>query len=34
MSMGNPKECVLITMKWGITPSIAPNPKQGMGVLR
>ncbi len=34
MPMGNPKERVSITMKWGITPKIAPNPNLGMGVLR
>jgi hypothetical protein len=34
MPMGNPKEHVSITMKWGITPKIAPNPNRGMGVLR
>ncbi len=26
MLMGSPKECVSITMKWGTTPNIAPNP--------
>jgi hypothetical protein len=26
MPMGSPKGRVLITMKWGITPKIAPNP--------
>jgi hypothetical protein len=32
--MGSPKEHVLTAMKWGNTPKIAPNPNQGMGVLR
>jgi hypothetical protein len=30
----NLKEHVSTTMKWGITPKIAPSPKPGMGVLR
>jgi len=34
MLVGNPKECVSIAMKWGIIPNIAPNPNQGMGILR
>jgi hypothetical protein len=34
MLVGNPKERVSIAMKWGITPRIAPNPNQGMGLLR
>jgi len=34
MLVGNPKECVSIVMKWGITPRIAPNPNQGVGLLR
>ncbi len=34
MLVGSPKERVSTTMKWGITPKIAPNPNQGMGVLR
>jgi hypothetical protein len=31
MPVGNPKERVSTTMKWDITPKIAPNPNQGMG---
>jgi hypothetical protein len=34
MLVGSPKEHVPIAMKWGIIPNIAPNPNQGMGVLR
>jgi hypothetical protein len=34
MLVGNPKEHVSITMNWGITPKIAPNPIKGMGVVR
>jgi hypothetical protein len=34
MLVGNPKECVSIVMKWGITPRIAPNPNRGVGLLR
>jgi hypothetical protein len=34
MLVGGPKERVSIAMKWGITPKIAPNPNQGMEVLR
>jgi hypothetical protein len=34
MLVGSPKEHVLIAMKWDITPKIAPNPNQAMGVLR
>jgi len=34
MLLGNPKERVSIVMKWGITPRIAPNPNQGVGLLR
>jgi hypothetical protein len=34
MLVGSLKEHVLIAMKWGITPKIAPNPNQKMGVLR
>jgi hypothetical protein len=34
MLVGSPKECVLIAMKWGIIPKIAPNPNRGMGVVR
>jgi hypothetical protein len=34
MLMGSPKEHVSIAMKWDITPKIAPNPNQGMGVIR
>jgi hypothetical protein len=34
MLVGNPKECVSIVMKWGITPRIAPNPNRGVGFLR
>jgi hypothetical protein len=34
MLVGSPKECVSITMKWDITPKIAPNPNWGMGVVR
>jgi hypothetical protein len=34
MLVGSQKECVSITMKWGITPKIAPNPNRGMGVIR
>jgi hypothetical protein len=26
MLVGSPKECVSTTVKWGITPKIAPNP--------
>ncbi len=32
MLVGNPKERVSITMKWGITPKVAPNLNRGMGV--
>jgi hypothetical protein len=34
MLVGNPKERASIAMKWDITSKIAPNPNQGMGVLR
>jgi len=34
MLVGGPKERVSTAMKWGITPKIAPNPNQGMEVLR
>jgi hypothetical protein len=34
MLVGSPRECVSIAMKWAIIPNIAPNPNQGMGVLR
>jgi hypothetical protein len=34
MLVGSPKEHVSIAMKCSITPNIAPNPNQGMGVLR
>jgi hypothetical protein len=34
MLVGNPKEHVSTTTKWGITPKIAPNPNQRMEVLR
>jgi hypothetical protein len=34
MLVGNPKECVSIVMRWGITPRIAPNPNRGVGFLR
>jgi hypothetical protein len=34
MLVENPKERVSIAMKWGITPKIAPNLNQEMGVLR
>jgi hypothetical protein len=34
MLVGNPKECVSIAMKWGITPRIAPNLNRGVGLLR
>jgi hypothetical protein len=34
MLVGNPKECVSIAMKWGITLRIAPNPNPGVGLLR
>jgi hypothetical protein len=34
MLVGNPKERVSIAMKWDITLRIAPNPNQGMGLLR
>jgi hypothetical protein len=33
-AMGSPKEHVSITMKWDITPKIAPNSNRGMGVLK
>jgi hypothetical protein len=33
MLLGSPKECVSTTMKWGITPKIAPNPNWGITVL-
>jgi hypothetical protein len=34
MLVGSPKEHASTTMKWGITPKIALNPNQGMGLLR
>jgi hypothetical protein len=34
MLAGSPKEHASTVMKWGITPKIAPNPNQGMGVLK
>jgi len=34
MLVRSPKKHVSTSMKWGITPKIAPNPNQGMGVLK
>jgi hypothetical protein len=34
MLVGSLKACISIAMKWDIAPKIAPNPNQGMGVLR
>jgi hypothetical protein len=34
MLVGSPKEHVSIATKWDITPKIALNPNQGMGVLK
>jgi hypothetical protein len=34
MLVENPKERVSTVMKWGIIPSIAPNPNRGIGLPR